>query len=194
MYDYISGTLVNRQPTHAIIECNGIGYHLNISLNTFSRLKEGSACKLFTHLSVKEDAHLLYGFIDEFERRIFRLLISVSGIGESTARMMLSSLSPADIEEAVITSDVNRLQSIKGIGNKSAQRLVIELKDKMKKSGAETLREHTAPSIRSEAVSALLTLGFMKSAAEKSIDTVIKSRGNDLKVEELIKAALGSMS
>ncbi len=194
MYDYISGKIISKTATHIVLECAGIGYQLNISLNTYSKIQEGSQCKIFTHLSIKEDAHTLYGFADEDERRMFRNLISVTGVGASTARMMLSSLSPVEIAQAIVTGNAPVLQNIKGIGSKSAQRIIIDLKDKLSKTEINTKMISVIHNTnREEALSALLTLGFAKTAAEKSLDHAIKSKGADLSVEDLLKSALGNL-
>jgi Holliday junction DNA helicase RuvA len=191
MYDYISGKIISKTATHIILECSGIGYQVNISLNTYSKIQEGSNCKIFTHLSIKEDAHTLYGFADEDERKMFRSLISVSGVGAATARMMLSSLTPVEIAQAIVTGNAPVLQNIKGIGSKSAQRIIIDLKDKLAKTDVNTKMISVIHNTnRDEALSALLTLGFAKNAAEKSLDHAIKSKGTDLSVEDLIKSAL----
>ncbi len=194
MYDYLVGTITVKTATSVVVDCNGVGYHLNISLHTFSKINEHEKQKIFVHLSVKEDAHTLYGFADEAERSMFRQLISVNGIGASTARMMLSSMEPQELEQAIVTSDVTRLQSIKGIGGKSAQRIIIELKDKIRKS--DILIQFAGASAnahRQEALSALITLGFAKNAAEKSVDSIIKKNGDKTSVEDLIKSALNAM-
>ena len=194
MYDYISGKIISKTATHIILECAGIGYQLHISLNTYSKINEGSHCKIFTHLSIKEDAHTLYGFADEDERSMFRNLISVTGVGAATARMMLSSLSPVEIARAIVTGNAPVLQNIKGIGSKSAQRIIIDLKDKLSKAEINTkIISVIHNTNREEALSALLTLGFAKNAAEKSLDYTIKSKGADLSVEDLIKSALGNL-
>ncbi len=194
MYDYFTGKITSKTATQIVLDCNGIGYALNISLNTFSKVTEGQQCKIFVHLSIKEDAHTLYGFADEDERRMFRNLITVNGIGTSTARMMLSSLSPAEIEQAIVTGNAPVLQNIKGIGAKSAQRIIIDLKDKIRKtSDPSNLISIPHNKIRQEALSALVTLGFAKNAAEKSVDSVIRTKGNNVSVEDLIKTALASL-
>ena len=194
MYDYIDGKLAFKAPTHVVIETNGIGYHINISLNTFSSIQDKERCKLYVWLHVKEDAHTLYGFADEGERRLFLHLISVSGIGPNTGRMMLSSITPTEIQSAIVNADLPLIQRIKGIGVKSAQRLVLELQDKLKKEGTGSLiaapLNHT---VREEALSALMMLGFAKLPAEKSIDNAIKSGGTDLTVEQMIKIALKNL-
>lgn len=194
MYAYIDGRLVFKSPTQVVIDANGIGYQINISLNTYGLLPEGERCKLYTWLHVKEDAHTLYGFADEGERRLFLHLISVSGIGPGTCRMMLSSITPAEIQTAIIKGDVPLIQRIKGIGPKSAQRIILELQDKLKKEGSDTLisvpQYNTA---REEALSALIMLGFAKNVAEKSLDQVIKTNSENLSVEQLIKFALKNL-
>jgi Holliday junction DNA helicase RuvA len=195
MYEYITGKIVFKSATNLVVECNGIGYNLHVSLSTFSKAELNSVQKIYTHLSVKEDAHTLYGFADEEERRMFRHLITVNGIGASTARMILSSLNPVELQDAIIHANAPVLQSIKGIGSKSAQRIIIDLKDKILKGegSAPAVMESATSSSRQEALSALMTLGFARNAAEKSLDSVIKSKGASLSVEELIKSALGHL-
>jgi len=194
MYEYIDGKLAFKCPAYVVIEAGGIGYHLNISLHTFSLIKDQERCKLYTWLHVKEDAHTLYGFADEGERRLFLHLISVNGIGAGTGRMMLSSISPLEIEEAIVKGDINQIKRIKGIGPKSAQRLIIELQDKLKKDGSGTLmltpQNHTA---KDEALSALVMLGFVKNSAEKAVDAAVRGTDKILSVEEIIKVALKSL-
>src|SRR6185436_7164168 len=191
MYDFISGKIISKTATHIVLECAGIGYQVNISLNTYSKIQEGSNCKIFTHLAIKEDAHTLYDFADEDERKMFRNLISVSGVGAATARMMLSSLTPVEIAQAIVTGNAPVLQNIKGIGSKSAQRIIIDLKDKLAKTDVNVKMISVIHNTnRDEALSALLTLGFAKNAAEKSLDHAIKSKGTDLSVEDLIESAL----
>src|ERR1700744_6177786 len=194
MYAYIDGKLAYKSPSYVVIDAGGVGYHINISLNTYSKLGDAERCKLFTWLHVKEDGHTLYGFGDEGERRLFLHLISVSGIGPNTGRMMLSSITPAEIQTAIIKGDVPLIQRIKGIGPKSAQRMVLELQDKLKKDGPDTLI--TVPvnyTVKDEALSALVMLGFAKNNAEKVIDQAIKSANDSLTVEQLIKVALKSL-
>ncbi|WP_419801794.1 Holliday junction branch migration protein RuvA [Mucilaginibacter sp.] len=195
MYDYISGKLAFKCPAYVVIDAGGVGYHINISLHTFSQLSVNeNNCKLFTWLHVKEDAHTLYGFAEEGERRLFLHLISVSGIGANTGRMMLSSITPAEIQQAIIKGDVPLIQRIKGIGPKSAQRIVLELQDKLKKEGPDSLISvpvnHT---VKEEALSALVMLGFAKIAAEKVIDQIVKKDEENLTVEKLIKIALKNL-
>jgi len=194
MIHHIKGRLVEKSPTHAIIEASGIGYFLNISLITFSKLGNDENCTLYTHLSIKEDAHTLYGFVEKSEREIFRQLISVNGVGASTARIMLSSMTAEEITTAIITSDVNALKSIKGIGAKSAQRIIVDLKDKLGKidSIEQNILTFANNTNRDEALSALLALGFIKNSVEKVLNKVLKAQP-DLDVENLIKEALKNL-
>jgi len=194
MYAYIDGKLVFKSPAFVVIDAGGVGYHINISLNTFSKLGNTERCKLFTWLHVKEDGHTLYGFIDEGERRLFLHLISISGIGPNTGRMMLSSITPEEIQSAIISGNVSLIQKIKGIGPKSAQRIILELQDKLRKEGTDTL--NPAPlnkTVKDEALSALVMLGFGRQAAEKVLDQEINKNSGDLTVEQLIKFALKSL-
>ncbi|MDR6786197.1 Holliday junction branch migration protein RuvA [Pedobacter africanus] len=194
MFEYIDGKLAFKCPTYIVVEAGGVGYHLNISLNTYSNLADTERCKVYTWLHVKEDAHTLYGFADEGERRLFLHLISVSGIGPNTGRMMLSSITPAEIQTAIVNADLALIQRIKGIGAKSAQRLVLELQDKLKKEGSGSLM--AAPlnnTVKEEALSALMMLGFAKPASEKAIDNAVKVGGQDLSVEQMIKIALKNL-
>lgn len=194
MFEYIDGKLTFKGPTYIVVETGGIGYHLNISLNTYSLLADAERCKVYTWLHIKEDAHTLYGFADEGERRLFLHLISVSGIGPNTGRMMLSSITPQEIQQAIVNGDLALIQRIKGIGAKGAQRIVLELQDKLKKEGTGSLM--AAPlnnTVREEALSALMMLGFAKAPAEKAIDNAIKNDGVDLTVEQMIKIALKNL-
>lgn len=193
MIDYIKGKLTELTPTFIIVENEGIGYYLSISLSTFSKLEGRNDCKILVHEVIREDSHQLFGFAEKEERDIFRLLISVSGVGAGTARMMLSSLSHDEIEKAILGSDVNTLKSIKGIGLKSAQRIIVDLKDKVgKQSGTGEIFAFTDNTKREEALSALVMLGFGKSAVFKVLDRIIREEKN-LTVEELIKKALKSL-
>lgn len=193
MYAYISGKLTFKNPAYVVVEAGGVGYHINISLHTFSQL-EHESIKLFTWLHVKEDAHTLYGFAEEGERRLFLHLISISGIGPNTARMMLSSITPDEIQAAIVNGDVSLIQRIKGIGPKSAQRIVLELQDKLRKEGPDTLtRVVVSKTVKDEALTALVTLGFARNAAEKVIDQELKRTSDELTVEQLIKFALKSL-
>lgn len=192
MYDYIQGKVAELTPASIVIDNNGIGYFINISLNTYSALSGKENAVVFIHQVVREDAHTLYGFFNKSEREIFRLLISVSGIGANTARMMLSSLSPSEIKEAILSGNVKLLNSIKGIGAKTAQRVIVDLKDKVGKSeiSGEFLLTQSNTN-REEALSALVMLGFAKNAVEKVLDKLLKADPN-LDVEELVKQALKS--
>lgn len=192
MYSYFEGIITEKTPAHVVMDCNGVGYLLNISLNTFSKIPDSGKCKLHAHLSVKEDAHVLYGFADQEERIMFRSLISVSGVGDSTARVMLSSMSPADIQQAILNADVAKLTSIKGIGEKTAQRIIIDLKNKMGKEsfGATLLTGSSHNKLRQEALVALETLGFGRNTVEKIIDKTIKDEGDTLTIEDLVKRVL----
>lgn len=191
MIAYVSGKLVEKNPSYAIIETNGIGYFLHISLQTFSAMKNEEFCKLHTYLSIKEDAHTLYGFADIPERELFKQLISVSGVGTNTARMMLSSMNSNEIITAIVTENVNALKSIKGIGAKTAQRVILDLKDKV---GKDMVSQGNAfignSAIKEEALSALLVLGFDKKATEKTIDAILMKTPEIKDVEELIKLSL----
>jgi Holliday junction DNA helicase RuvA len=194
MFEYIDGKLTFKCPTYIVVEAGGIGYHIHISLNTYSSLKDTERCKIYTWLHIKEDAHTLYGFAEEGERRLFLHLISVSGIGPNTGRMMLSSITPVEIQTAIVNADLPLIQRIKGIGAKSAQRLVLELQDKLKKEGTGSLI--SAPlnnTVKEEALSALMMLGFAKAASEKAIDNAVKIGGQDLSVEQMIKTALKNL-
>ncbi len=194
MYAYIDGKLAFKCPTYVVIDAGGIGFQINISLNTYGAIQDTERCKLYTWLHVKEDGHTLYGFYEEGERRLFLHLISVSGIGPNTGRMILSSITPSEIQTAIVQGDVPLIQRIKGIGPKSAQRMILELQDKLKKEGPDSLinmpSHNTA---KDEALSALVMLGFAKNAAEKSLDTAIKAGSENLSVEQLIKIALKSL-
>ncbi len=194
MFAYIDGKLTFKCPTYVVVEAGGVGYHINISLNTYSALANTERCKIYTWLHVKEDAHTLYGFADEGERRLFLHLISVSGIGPTTCRMMLSSITPVEIQNAIIKADVALIQQIKGIGAKSAQRIILELQDKLKKEGPDSLISMPLHNTtRDEALSALIMLGFGKQVAEKAVDNAIKNAGDVLTVEQMIKVALKNL-
>ncbi|MBC8051522.1 MAG: Holliday junction branch migration protein RuvA [Sphingobacteriaceae bacterium] len=194
MYAYIDGKLTFKCPTFVVIEANGVGYQINISLSTYSKLDTTERCKLYTWLHVKEDAHTLYGFADESEKRLFLHLISVAGIGPNTGRMILSSVTPDEIQIAIVKGDVSQMQRIKGIGPKSAQRLILELQDKLKKEGIETFSaEPQYKTVKDEALSALVMLGFAKNLAEKTLDNAIKISTDSLSVEQLIKIALKTL-
>jgi holliday junction DNA helicase RuvA len=193
MIDYIKGDITRVTPTYLIMETAGIGYAVNISLTTFSKLENQKTYKILIHEVIREDSHQLFGFADDQEREIFRLLISVSGVGANTARMMLSSLNPAEIEKAITGSDANLLKSIKGIGLKTAQRIIIDLKDKLGKHGAsDEIFAFADNTRREEALSALVMLGFAKSVVSKVLDKIVREEKN-LTVEDMIKRALKNL-
>ena len=193
MITQIIGRLVEKTPTQVVIDCNGVGYAVNISLHTFSQINDGENIKLYTHLQVREDSHTLFGFNTTIERSVFLLLISVSGIGSSTARMMLSSLEPLQIQRAIISDDLNTIKSVKGIGLKSAQRVLIELKDKMLNLQVEgEIQNFGNNTIKDEALSALEVLGYTRKQSERILDSIIQS-APESSVEELIKEALNKL-
>lgn len=190
MFEYISGEIYELTPTYSVISNQGIGYLINISIHTYSQIQEKKEVSLYIHQVIREDAHLLFGFATKEEREIFRHLISVSGVGANTARVMLSSLSPTEIQAAIIQNDVNILQSIKGIGAKSAQRIIIELKDKIVKSdGVSEIIPVLGNTIREESFSALAALGFPRNNIQKVLNKIFTEK-QDLTVEEVIKQAL----
>lgn len=190
MITHIQGRLVEKNPTTVIIDCNGVGYELNISLHTYSLLPTDENVKLFAHLQIKEDAHTLFGFVEKSEREIFRLLISVKGVGASTARTMLSSLTPKQIREAIAVNDVATIQSVKGIGAKTAQQVILDLKDKiLKVYDIDEVSVYKSNTNKEEALSALEVLGFNRKQAEKVCDSLLKD-SPDLDVESIIKQAL----
>jgi len=192
MYEYIKGNLAELTPAGAVIEAGGIGYFIHISVTTYSRINGNENVKLFLQEVIREDAHPLYGFADKDERELFRMLVSVNGIGANTALMMLSSFLPDDLREAVLKENVNVLKSIKGIGAKTAQRVIIELKDKVGKGPATDKIFKTEDSaVRNEALSALEMLGYNKKTVEKGLDQIIREKP-DLTVEQLLKIALKS--
>lgn len=193
MFEYIKGSVASLKPSHIILEANSVGYFITISLNTYTLLNGRESVKLFIHQVIREDAHLLYGFASESERELFRMLISVSGIGSNTAIMMFSSLSPDEISQAILNENVNLLKSIKGIGVKTAQRVIIDLKDKVGKSPiSEQFVVSPDNTLRNEALSALVMLGFAKKPAEKELDKILAAQPN-LSVENVIKLALKSL-
>lgn len=190
MIDFLAGKLDKITPTFAVIDCSGVGYLAHISLNTYSQIKDLSSVKLLTLQVIREDAHLLYGFADEHERELFKLLTSVSGVGAATARMMLSSMSPSELERAIGSSDLITLKKIKGIGAKSAERIIVDLKDKVGKTGAATISIAGVTSSNHEALLALIALGFPKPAVEKVLQKIQQEQGTNMRVEEIIKHAL----
>tara|TARA_B100000683_G_C12411568_1_gene524003 strand:+ start:234 stop:818 length:585 start_codon:yes stop_codon:yes gene_type:complete len=191
---HIHGKLIEKTPTHVVIDVNGVGYEIKISLQTYSSINE-ELCKLFTHLSIKEDSHTLFGFFEENERFLFRQLISVSGVGPSTAQVILSTYSSNEIIQHITMADVKAIESVKGIGAKTAQRIIIDLKDKISKGipTADLLFDKVDNTIKDEALSALLALGFSKKGAEVKIDKVLKSNPDIISVEKLVKTALSQM-
>jgi len=190
MYEYLRGKIADSSPAHVVIDVNGVGYFINISLNTFTNLSGKSEVSLLIHENIREDAFTLYGFSDDIERNLFRHLISVSGIGANTARMMLSSMVPEEISNAILTGNVAVLKAIKGIGAKTAQRVIVDLKDKLGKTSADAKIFATVDNtIREEALSALVMLGFNKGSAQKVIDKILTG-STDEKVESVIKQAL----
>jgi Holliday junction DNA helicase RuvA len=194
MIAFLKGKLVHLDPTQVVVDVNGVGYQLQISLQTFSEIKEQENIMLHTHLAIREDAHLLYGFSNEAEKKLFQQLISVNGVGPSTAIVMLSYMNSNELKSAIIREDAGALQLIKGIGGKTALRVIIDLKDKLKKESwddtqpAISIGAHNT--VRKEALSALLMLGLPKAAAEKSVDSVLKKSGNTITLEDLVKQAL----
>lgn len=192
MIAYLKGKLVHKEPTFVVIDVNGIGYQVSISLHTFSEIKDREDLKLATHLHVREDAQILYGFASEAEKQMFQYLISVNGVGPNTALVVLSYLPPTELKEAIVREDAAALQAVKGIGGKTALRLILELRDKLKKDAWEETGKASPAynTMRHEALTALVTLGIAKASAEKSIDTVLKKSGNTISLEELVKQAL----
>jgi len=191
MYEFLQGKLVEKNPAFAVVECAGVGYYVNISLHTFSKIGKAENIKLFIHFIVREDAMQFYGFFDTYEREVFRKLISVSGVGASTARMILSSLNPDEVFEAINSGNVAVLKAVKGIGAKSAQRIIVDLKDKLDKLPIDSENlpfQHNT--LKDEALSALLALGFSKPMAQKGLTKVFKTHPEIDKVEDLIKESL----
>ena len=191
MIEYIKGEIAELSPASAIIDCNGLGYAANISLNTYAAIQGKKSCKLYIYEAIREDAYILYGFADKQERELFLLLISVSGIGGNTARMILSSLSPTELEQVIAAGQVNMLKSVKGIGAKTAERIIVDLKDKIKGGSDTLLIRHTTQQqeLQDEAVAALVLLGFPQAASQKVGQKLVKENPT-LKVESLIKTAL----
>ncbi|MDC1534327.1 Holliday junction branch migration protein RuvA [Polaribacter sp.] len=193
MITQIRGKLVEKNPTYAVVDCNGVGYLLHISLNTFSSLPDQEAVVLYTHLLIREDAHTLFGFINKTEREVFRLLISVSGVGPSIARTMLSSMTSEEIQQAIASENVPVIQSVKGIGAKTAQRVIVDLKDKILQTvDLDEVSVYTNNTNKEEALSALEVLGFGRKQSEKVISSIIKTQ-KDASVEQLIKLALKNL-
>ena len=193
MIAHLQGKLVEKNPTEVIIDCNGVGYHVNISLHTYSLLPNSEAIKLFTYLQIKEDSHTLFGFVEKSEREIFKMLLSVSGIGASIARTMLSSLEPKQIIQAIASADVITIQKIKGIGGKTAQRVILDLKDKVLKlydlDEVSMIQNNTN---KDEALSALEVLGFVRKSSERVVEKIVKENP-EATVENIIKLALKNL-
>lgn len=193
MLDYLSGKLVEKHPTHLVLECGGVGYFLNISLNTYSAIPDAENLKVYTHLQIREDAHTLFGFYTLAEREVFRLLISVSGVGSSTARTMLSSMTPAQVRDAIASEDVVAIKAVKGIGAKTAQRVILDLRDKvLKVYDLDEVSPRPNNTNKEEALSALEVLGFARKSAEKVVDAALR-QDPSLSVEGIIKSALKNL-
>tara|TARA_B100000927_G_scaffold181812_2_gene146417 strand:+ start:43 stop:624 length:582 start_codon:yes stop_codon:yes gene_type:complete len=193
MITQIKGRLVEKNPAYIVLDCNGVGYLLRISLNTYSKISDSENCMLYTYLSIKEDSHTLFGFMEKTERELFTSLISVSGVGPNTAQMILSSLSPEQAHQAIMNSNVSALQSVKGIGGKTAQRIILDLKDKLAKKDIQinnSFSQHNTT--REEALTALTMLGFAKKSIEQAVDKELSSESN-VDVEELVKRVLKKM-
>ena len=193
MITHLKGRLVEKNPTFVVIECSGVGYFVNISLHTFSKISDSESIQLYTHLQIKEDSHTLYGFAENSEREIFRLLLSVSGIGSSIARTMLSSLTPVQIKNAIACGDVPTIQAVKGIGAKTAQRVILDLKDKVLKIyDIDEVSPNSNNTNKEEALSALEVLGFVRRQSEKAVEKVL-AQDSTLSVEDIIKHALKNL-
>ncbi len=197
MIAFVKGNIVEKHPTYVVVEAAGLGYHLHISLFTYTKIEALEEVKLLTHLHVKEDSHTLYGFAEELERKLFRYLISVSGIGPSTAQVMLSSLHPEEIRLAIVNENIDQFQRIKGIGKKTAQRIILDLKDKMSKEPEGSVPDISRPNNntkKEEALSALVALGFNRLQAQKVLNKLMQDQPELEKVEDLIKIALRYLS
>lgn len=193
MIAFLEGEIAEKNPAYVIINCNGVGYFAHISLNTYTALPESGKVKIFTEPVYREDAQLLFGFINIPEKEMFKHLVSVSGVGPNTARLILSSLTVDEVSQAIVSGNASLLQSVKGIGGKSAQRIVVDLKDKLEKQGIiqQEIIQETNNTLREEALSALVMLGYNKAVAQKTVNQIIKAnKGNNLTVEQLIKEAL----
>lgn len=192
MISYIKGVITFKNPTFIVVEAGGLGYRINISLHTYAKIEKAETIKILTHLQIKEDSHTLYGFAEEVERKLFRYLISVSGIGPTTAQTMLSSMSPEEIRAAIISENIGAFKSVKGIGPKTAKRLMLDLKDKLLKDGGETtiVTGSKGNTLRDEALSALVSLEINKIQAQKVVSKILKEKPQIKTVEELIKLAL----
>jgi len=196
MITYLKGPITHKNPSFVVIEAGGVGYHVNISLFTYTKIEKEETVKLLTYFHVKEDAQTLYGFSSERERRLFQLLISVSGVGPSTALVVLSSMNPDEVRAAVIGEDVASIKRVKGIGPKTAQRIILDLKDKLIKESGEspTMISPQSNTLRSEALSALVNLGFARPAVQRALNRVLQAQPNTDSAEQLIKLALRELS
>jgi len=193
MIHHLTGKLIEKHPTHLVIECGGVGYFVNISLNTYAAIPDEEHLRIYTHLQVREDAHTLFGFYTLAEREIFRLLISVSGVGSSTARTMLSSMTPAQVRDAIASEDVPAIKAVKGIGAKTAQRVILDLRDKVLKIyDLDEVSPESNNTNKEEALSALEVLGFARKSAEKVVDAALR-QDPSLSVEGIIKSALKNL-
>ena len=196
MISYVKGAITFKSPTYVVVETGGIGYHINISLNTYAQIEKLETVKLLTHLHVKEDSHTLFGFAEESERSLFVLLLSVSGIGPNTARILLSSMTAQEARTAIISEDVPAFKKVKGVGPKTAKRIILDLKDKILKDSGESpvplsIHDNT---IRDEALSALVALGFAKIQVQKALNKILSDQKSIASVEELIKLSLKQLS
>ncbi len=196
MITYLKGPITHKNPSFVVIEAGGVGYHVNISLYTYARIEKEEAVKLLTHFHVKEDAQTLFGFAEEAERNLFRLLISVSGVGPSTALVVLSTMNPEELRAAVIGEDVASIRRVKGIGPKTAQRIILDLKDKMVKESGEspTMAPVQNNTVREEALSALVNLGFPRPAVQRALNRIMREQPESLSAENLIKLALRELA
>lgn len=192
MIEFLKGRLVEKNPAFLVVECNGVGYYVNISLNTYSSVADEEQIMIYIHQVIREDAHLLFGFKDADERKVFRSLLNVSGVGANTARTILSSMNPSEVREAIASGNSKAFEKIKGIGGKTAQRIIVDLSGKLDLSQISESSSGVSSQSKNEALSALTTLGFDKNQAEKAIDKILASHNNP-KVEELIKLALKNM-
>ena len=196
MISYLKGEITFKTPTFILVEAAGVGYHVNISLYTYARVEKLERVKILTHLLIKEDSHTLYGFAEETERRLFQLLISVSGIGPSTAQLLLSAMNPDEVRSAIVGEDVRAFSNVKGIGPKTAKRIILDLKDKVVKEGGEVSSSFATQdnTIRQEALSALVALGFSRIQVQKALNKALKTQPQVANVEELIKLTLKQLS
>ncbi|MBE6299501.1 MAG: Holliday junction branch migration protein RuvA [Bacteroidales bacterium] len=193
MIEYLKGKITEITPANAVIECYGVGYDVNISLTSYSLLKEGEECKLYIYEAIREDAHLLYGFVKKQERELFILLISVSGVGPNTARIILSSFTPSELENVIASGNVGLLKNVKGIGTKTAERIIVDLKDKIKVGDSTfIIGTREEQEVQEETIAALVMLGYPQPAAKKVVQKISKENPT-YKVEELIKAALKAL-